>query len=57
MDQVLNFLKLFFAKRDDAIYTCFKNDIKLTSENINEVRQILKHKEDNNKKIKINNLK
>lgn len=44
MEQVLNFLKLLLPKKDEAIYTCFKNNIKLTTKNINEVRQILNHK-------------
>jgi hypothetical protein len=44
MEQLLNFLKLFLPKGDEAIYTCFKNNIKLTNKNINEVREILKQK-------------
>lgn len=47
MQQLLNFLKLLFLKRDEAIYTCFQNNIKLTDKNIDEVRQILKQKEGN----------
>jgi hypothetical protein len=47
MEQLVNFLKLFLPKRDEAIYTCFKNNIKLTQKNISEVRQILRQ---NNKK-------
>ena len=44
MEQLLNFLKLFLLKRDEAIYTCFKNKIKLTQKNINEVREVLSQK-------------
>lgn len=44
MEQLLNFLKLFLLKRDEAIYTCFKNNIKLTQKNINEVREVLRQK-------------
>lgn len=51
MEQVLNFLKLLLPKRDEAIYICFKNNIKLTTKNINEVRQILNHKKENQLKI------
>jgi hypothetical protein len=48
MEQLLNFLKLFLPKRDEAIYTCFKNDIKLTQRNINEVREILRQNKTKN---------
>jgi hypothetical protein len=44
MEQLLNFLKLFLPKGDEAIYTCFKNNIKLTNKNIIEVREILRQK-------------
>ena len=39
-----NILQLFSVKRDEAIYTCIKNNIALTDENINEVKEILKQK-------------
>lgn len=48
MEQLLNFLKLFLPKRDEATYTCFKNNIKLTQKNINEVREILRQKKTKN---------
>jgi hypothetical protein len=44
MEQLLNFLKLFLPKGDEAIYTCFKNNIKLTNKNIDELREILRQK-------------
>ena len=31
-------------KKDEALFTCYKNNIKLTNRNIEEVRQILKQK-------------
>ena len=44
MKQLLNFFKLLFFNKDEALYTCFQNNIPLTNENIKEVRQILKQK-------------
>ena len=43
--QLKNYLKLFSIKRNEAIYTCIKNNIPLTDENIMEVISILKQKE------------
>lgn len=40
-----NYLRLSTLKRNEAIYTCIKNSIPLTDENIKEVMGILKHKE------------
>jgi len=48
-----NYLKLFFFKRDEAIYACVKRNITLTEKNINEVREIIKQE----KKIAIANSK
>lgn len=45
LEKIKNYLKLFSVKRDEAIYTCLQNDIPLTDENIKEVMEILKHKE------------
>lgn len=44
IQQIKNFFKLFYIKRNEAIYTCIKNNIELTNENISEVKQILKTK-------------
>ena len=45
LERLRNFLRLFSVKKDEAIYTCLKNDIPLTNENIKEVIGILKHQE------------
>lgn len=45
LQKIKNLLKLFSIKRDKAIYTCLQNNIPLTDENINEVIDILKQKE------------
>ena len=45
IQKLKNSCKLFSIKRDEAIYTCLKNNIPLTDENIEEVREILKQKE------------
>ena len=45
LQQTKNYFKLFSIKRDEAIYTCLKNNIPLTDENIKEVSDILKQKE------------
>lgn len=45
--QIKNVFKLFTIKRNEAIYTCLKNDIPLTDKNIQEIEEILKHKEKN----------
>ena len=55
MEQVLNFLKLLLPKRDEAIYTCFKNNIKLTQKNINDVREVLKQNKELIKQFKNEN--
>ena len=39
-----NYLKLFYLKKNKAIYTCLKNNIPLTDNNIKEVIEILNHK-------------
>ena len=39
-----NILQLFSIKRNEAIYTCLKNNIPLTDENIKEVNDVLKQK-------------
>ncbi len=49
LEQIKNILKLYSLKRDEAIYTCFRNNIKLNDNNINEVRQILNKKKCNTK--------
>lgn len=45
LERLRNFFRLFSVKKDEAIYTCLKNDIPLTNENIKEVIGILKHQE------------
>lgn len=45
LERIKNYLRLFFIKRNEAIYTCIQNDIPLTDENIKEVMGILKHRE------------
>lgn len=45
LERFRNFFRLFSVKKDEAIYTCLKNDIPLTDENIKEVMEILKQKE------------
>lgn len=47
LQQIKNYLRLFYIKRNEAIYTCIKNDIPLTDENIKEIMQVLQHKENN----------
>ncbi len=47
--QIKNFFKIISIKKDEAIRTCLENNISLTDENINEVREILNHK----KKIRL----
>ncbi len=42
--QIKNFLKIISIKEDEAIKTCLENNISLTDENINEVKEILNHK-------------
>ena len=44
LQQTKNYFKLFSIKRDEAIYTCLKNNIPLTDENIKEVNDVLKQK-------------
>lgn len=44
LERFRNFIRLFSVKKDEAIYTCLKNDIPLTDENIKEVMGILKQK-------------
>ena len=51
IERIKNYFRLFSIKRDEAIYTCIKNDITLTNENIKEVMGILKQRE-NKEKIK-----
>lgn len=45
LEKIKNYLKLFSIKRDEAIYTCLQNNIPLTNENIKEVMEIVKQKE------------
>lgn len=45
LEKIKNYLKLFSVKRDEAIYTCLQNNIPLTNENIKEVVEIVKQKE------------
>lgn len=45
LEKIKNYLKLFSVKRDEAIYTCLQNNIPLTNENIKEVMEIVKQKE------------
>lgn len=53
-----NYLKLFYIKKSKAIYTCLKNDIPLTDNNIREVEEILNYKKQaKNKTVKNNLLK
>lgn len=47
LQRIKNYLRLFSIKRNEAIYTCIKNDIPLTDENIKEVMQVLQQKEKN----------
>lgn len=47
LQRIKNYLRLFSIKRNEAIYTCIKNDIPLTDENIKEVTQVLQQKEKN----------
>ena len=55
LQRFMNLLKLFSIKRNEAIYTCLKNNIPLTDENINEIKQIIKHKKELKDKQKIKN--
>ena len=45
LERIKNYFRLFSIKRNEAIYTCIQNDIPLTDENIKEVMEILKQKE------------
>lgn len=45
LEKIKNYLKLFSVKRDETIYTCLQNNIPLTNENIKEVMEIVKQKE------------
>ncbi len=45
LERFKNFFRLFSIKRDEAIYTCLQNNIPLTNENIKEVTEIVKQKE------------
>ena len=45
IERIRNMLKLFSVKRDEVIYTCIQNQIPLTKENMDEVREILEQKE------------
>lgn len=45
LEKIKNYLKLFSFKRDETIYTCLQNNIPLTNENIKEVMEIVKQKE------------
>ena len=62
LEKIKNYLKLFSIKRDEAIYTCLQNNIPLTNENIKEVMEIVKQKEQHkilknfNKKQSLNKL-
>lgn len=51
LEKIKNYLNLFYLKRDEAIYTCLKNDIPLTDNNVKEVKEIL---EQSNKKTNKN---
>lgn len=46
LQKIKNCFKLFSVKRDEAIYTCIKNDIELTDKNITEVKLLIKQKEE-----------
>lgn len=52
-----NLLKVFSIKEDKAIYTCLKNNIPLTDENIKEVMEILKQRDQKHLLEKLNNQK
>ena len=45
LQKLKNYFKLFSIKRNEAIYTCIKNNIPLTDENIMDVVSVLKQKE------------
>lgn len=45
LERIKNYFRLFSIKRNEAICTCIQNDIPLTDENIKEVMEILKQKE------------
>ena len=44
MQKLKNILQLFSIKRDEAIYTCIKNNIPLTDANIKDIKEILMQK-------------
>ena len=48
LQKLKNLCSLFYIKKNEAIFTCLKNNIELTDENIREIKIILKQK------IKIN---
>ena len=48
LQKLKNLCLLFYIKKNEAIFTCLKNNIELTDENIREIKIILKQK------IKIN---
>jgi len=45
IERIKNYLRLFSIKRNETIYTCLQNNIPLTNENIKEVMEIIKQKE------------
>lgn len=44
LEIIKNHFKLFFFRGDEAIKTCYKKNIALTEKNVNEVREIIKHR-------------
>ena len=44
IQKLKNILQLFSIKRDEAIYTCIKNNIPLTDANIKDIKEILMQK-------------
>ncbi|MBK6365483.1 MAG: hypothetical protein IPL63_10090 [Saprospiraceae bacterium] len=49
LEQLINLSKLYriSVKKDEVIMECLKNDIPLTNQNINEIRQIIQGREKN----------
>lgn len=45
LERIKNYFRLFSINRNEAIHTCIQNDIPLTDDNIKEVIEVLKQKE------------